>query len=266
MLDPNKQRKIIVVHGVQVGDNDDLHQDDVIRDLFATRLGDLHVDVAVDLYKYEDMNNEVLDKLQKIVGQLAVTPAGQFLAPPIIDLVGDVVISLANNKTAEKIRRGLEEKIMGYYEAGHPCYIVAHSLGTVYAFDVINRLMKRDDVFDADNILTWPVCSWMSMGSPLGLNMFKATGRDKLSDLGDGNYSFRWRNYFDPNDPVVSGNIFGIQSNINQIAEEFKDARAEQGWSIEDYKINTGKLHLLAHIAYWELPVIGDAIVEMLVE
>jgi len=127
VLDPNRQRKIIVVHGVQVGDNDDLHQDDLVRELFSQRLGDLNIDAAVDLYKYENMNNEVLDPLQKIAKHVAETPIGKYVAPAIIDLVGDVVISLANNGISEKIRQGLEQKILGYYEAGNPCYVVAHS-------------------------------------------------------------------------------------------------------------------------------------------
>ena len=266
MIDPDKQRKIIVVHGVQVGDNDDLHQDEVVAQLFASRLGGLDVDYAVDLYKYEDMNNQVLDGLQRLVKQLCTTPVGRYLAPAVIDLAGDVVISLANGSTAERIRAGLEEKILGYYEEGHPCYVLAHSLGTVYSFDVINRLMRRNELFDPDNMLSWPVLSWMTMGSPLGLSMFKVTGRDKLTDLGDGDYAFRWRNYFDPNDPVVSGNIFGVDSNIDKIAELYREARPEQGWRIDDYEINTGKLHLLAHTAYWELPIVGDGLVAMLTE
>lgn len=266
MLDPNKQRKIIVVHGVQTGDNDDLHQDEMIRALFSQRLGDLDIDYAVDLYKYENLNNDVLDKYQTLVKHIATTPAGKYLLPALIDVVGDVVISLSNSSTAEAIRQGLEDKMMGYYEAGHPCYVVAHSLGTVYSFDVINRLMQRDELFNANDMLSWPVASWMTLGSPLGLDMFKQTGRDKLTDLGDGDYAFRWRNYFDPNDPVVSGNIFGAQTGIEKIAELYRQAGPNQGWRIDDYMINSGKLHLLAHTAYWDLPIVGNGIVEMLSE
>ena len=266
MIDPNKQRKIVVVHGVQVGDDDDLHQDEMVARLFASRLGGVDIDYAVDLYKYENMNNEVLDPLQRIVKQLVTTPAGKLLSGPIIDLVGDVVISLSKNAIAERIRQGLEDRIMGYYAQGHPCYVLAHSLGTVYSFDVINRLMQRDDIFDANDMLSWPVISWMTLGSPLGLGMFKVTGRDHLSNLGDGEYAFRWRNYFDPNDPIVSGNIFGANSNIEKIAELYREPGSEQGWRIDDYEINTGMLHLLAHTAYWDLPIVGNGLVAMLTE
>ena len=266
MIDPNKRRKIIVVHGVQVGDNDDLHQDEAVKKLFENRRGNFSVDADVDLYKYEDLNNEVLDPLQKLVSYIITNPIGDKLAQAAMDLVGDVVISLSKNKTSEKIRQGLEDKIMGYYNNGHAVYVVAHSLGTVYSFDVINRLMQRDELFDADNILTWPVLSWLTMGSPLGLGMFKATGRKELTDLGDGENLFRWRNYFDRNDPVVSGNIFGADTDITQVAEEYYKDNDEQGWDMDDYAVNTGKQHMLAHVAYWEVPIVGEGIVDMVNE
>jgi len=265
-IDPDKQRKIIVVHGVQTGDDDGLNQDELIRSLFENRLGDLDLDYAVDLYRYENMNNEVLDKYQNLVGLIINNPIGSKLAQSVIDIVGDVVISLAQGSTADKIRQGLTDKILDYYNEGHPCYVVAHSLGTVYSFDVINQLMNNNDYFDRDDRLTWPVLGWLSMGSPLGLNMFKETGRQSLTELGAGDGEFPWRNYYDPNDPVVSGSIFGSQLGNVKIAEAYIDDSDTQGWWARDYSINTGKLHLLAHTAYWDIPVVGDGIRSMVSE
>ena len=265
-LDPNKQRKIIVVHGVQTGENDGLHQDELIRTLLADRLGDLELDYEVDLYKYENLNNEVLDKYQDLVGLLIANPVGSILAQAAIDVVGDVVISLSKNSTAEKIRQGLTEKILAYYDEGYPCYVVAHSLGTVYSFDVINQLMKNDEYFDPDNQLSWPVLGWVSLGSPLGLDMFKFSGRDILTNLGDGDAVFPWRNYYDPNDPVVSGSIFGAKLGRVKIAEQYLTDSDDQGWWAEDSSVNTGKLHLLAHTAYWQMAAVGDGIRTMVSE
>lgn len=266
MIDPNKQRKIIVVHGVQTGDNDDLHQDTAVKELFNSRLGELDIDVAVDLYKYENLNNAITDPLEKLISYMIANPVTEKLTQAMTDIIGDVLISLGKNSTSEQIRQNLEDKIMAYYDAGHPVYVVAHSLGTVYSFDVINRLMKRDDLFNPDDMLTWPILSWLTLGSPLGLDMFKNTGRETLSNLGAGKYWFRWRNYFDENDPVVSGNIFGANADIDKIAEAYKKENDYQKWRINDYPVNTGTFHLAAHVAYWKQPEIGDGLVEMLTE
>ena len=104
------------------------------------------------------------------------------------------------------------------------------------------------------------------MGSPLGLDIFKETGRQSLTELGVGNGKFPWRNYYDPNDPVVSGSIFGSQLGNVKIAEGYLDDSDTQGWWAEDYSINSGKLHLLAHTAYWDIPVVGDGIRSMVSE
>ncbi len=265
-LDPTKQRKILVVHGVQTGDDSQLHQDDLIRALFAQRQGDITVDHEVVLYKYENINNQALDKIQDLAKHLISDPLGAILAPAIIDIVGDVVISLANGSTANKIRAGLRDMILGYYTDGHPCYVVAHSLGTVYSFDVINELMQRDEYFSRDSRLNWPVMGWVTLGSPLGLDMFKSPGRNKLTELGAGERVFPWRNYYDPNDPVVSGNIFGAQLGNAKIAESYLNNSPTQGWYAEDFRINTGKLHIAAHTAYWNVSSVGDGIVAMLSE
>lgn len=265
-IDPGKQRKIIVVHGVQTGDDAELHQDDAIRQLLESRLGDIDVDYEVVLYKYENINNQALNKYQNLSKLIFSNPVASALAPAVIDIVGDVVISLAQGSTAEKIRQGLLEKIISYYEQGHPCYLVAHSLGTVYTFDVVNLLMRNSDYFDRDNRLTWPVLGWLTIGSPLGLDMFKVTGRNRLTDLGPGDGKFPWRNYYDPNDPVVSGSVFGSALGNVKVAESYIDNTDAQGWWAEDYSINTGKLHLLAHTAYWDVPVVGEGIRSMVVE
>ncbi|MEW6645900.1 MAG: hypothetical protein AB1450_01710 [Pseudomonadota bacterium] len=260
------QRKIVVVHGVQTGDDDDLKQDDAIHKLLRQRLGDLEVDCAVEMYRYENLNNSVLDKYQKLIKLLISTPLGATLAASAIDLAGDVVISLAQGSTADKIRNALREKILAYYAAGHPTYVVAHSLGTVYSFDVINQLMRDTAYFSRDSRLNWPVLGWVTLGSPLGLGMFKATGRSHVTHLGPGDRVFPWRNYYDPNDPVVSGNIFGARMGNEKIAEAYLDDSDSQGWSIRDYPVNTGKLHLLAHVAYWENAAVGEGIRAMVAE
>ena len=49
--------------------------------------------------------------------------------------------------------------------------IISHSLGTVYALDAINELIRREEYFKGNDRKTWPVQGLITMGSPLGLEI-----------------------------------------------------------------------------------------------
>lgn len=263
-VDPGKTRKILVVHGVQTGKDEDLNQDKLIKELIKNRLGDLPLKFDVELYKYENINDEAQAKFQFLLNLFVTNPVGRILAKEALDLVGDVVISLQDGKVAAEIRQGLREKIVGIYDSEAPCYIVAHSLGTIYTFDVLNELMRDAAYFDRTSRRTWPVQGLITMGSPIGLDMFKIRGRKQIADLGEGQKWLRWVNYFDVTDPVVSGNIFGQQLVGYKIAEKYLKKTTRQGWVIRDRSVDTGKVWLAAHTAYWENPIVGDGLVDMI--
>lgn len=263
-VDPSKSRKILVVHGVQTGDANDLNQDRLIDELLRSRLGNIPLVYDCELYAYEGINDDALKDYRRLLNLLIQDPVGQVLADTVLELVGDVVISLAPDGPAEAIRNGLRDKIMAYYESGHPCYVVAHSLGSIYSFDVINQLISEDELFKRNSRRTWPIQGLLTIGSPIGLNMFRVTGRDHIRDLGEGQKWLRWLNLWDPNDPVVSGRIFGSYLEDNRIAERFISGTTEQGWAIRDIVTDTGKEWLLAHTAYWHSPLVGDKLVDMI--
>ena len=74
----------------------------------------------------------------------ATTHPGARVARQALELVGDVVIALRNSSTAHEIRAGLRKRILEIYDRGAPCYVLAHSLGSIYAFDVLNALIRDD--------------------------------------------------------------------------------------------------------------------------
>jgi hypothetical protein len=263
-VNPAKPRKIIVVHGVQVGADKDQKQDRSIKTLIDSRMGNLPLKYNTDMYKYEDINDKVIKDAKKLMKVIGLTPVGSVLARSVLDLVGDVVINLADGTVAQQIREGLKEKIMRVYAAGNPCYIVAHSLGSIYAFDVVNELIaENNQLFDRDSRKTWPVQGLMTLGSPIGLGMFKK-GRNSVSPMGQGSKLFRWKNYWDRNDPVLSGNVFGKQFSGFEIAEKYMNGKPDQGWFAKDIAVDTGKSWMLAHTAYWEDAKVGDGLLDLI--
>ena len=262
-VNPTKPRVALIVHGVQTGADKDQNQHLVIKQLIKNRLGNIPLNYKTDIYRYEDINDKTISLAKKLVKLIANTPITAKVAETTMDLVGDVVLNLADSSTAAKVRAGLKKKILDYYKSGNPCYLVAHSLGSIYALDVVNELIQEEGLFDRKHRTTWPVQGLLTIGSPIGLRMFRKD-RSKLSKMGAGTSLLRWKNCWDRNDPIVSGSIFGKTISGFEIAEKFQTTDKELGWFIKDVPVNTGKLWIPAHIAYWELPEVGDILVDMM--
>jgi hypothetical protein len=254
-VDPKKQRRILVVHGVQTGTNADLDQHKLIKSLVTDRLNGAPVDFDVDIYRYEDLNDATKNKLSRVLKLFLDSVVAEKTVDVGVDLVGDVLIALKDGSTAHRIRQGLIAKIMQSYEQGYPLYIVAHSLGSIYAFDAINQLIARRDLFDRESRKTWPVQALVTLGSPIGLPMFK---RNRVTPFGPGRHFFRWINYWDRTDPIVSGSFYGKPQQGYDIVERLSSADAQTGWFIQDRVVDVGPAWLLAHVGYWRHPAVGD--------
>ncbi len=185
------------------------------------------------------------------------------VAEKALDLVGDVVTAKLDTSTAHEIRQGLRQRILDIYEEGNPCYLVAHSLGTIYAFDVVNELMREKELFNRASRKTWPIQGLVTLGSPIGIGLFRK-GRTRVAKLGEGTKWFRWINYWDRTDPVVSGSIFGKHVSGYDIAEKYRKEDPKQGWIIRDKPLDTGRTWLLAHVAYWDHTVVGDGLADLI--
>ncbi len=267
---PQKPRKILVVHGVQAGSDEDINSHETIRELVTDRLNGVPVEFETDIYRYENINDKAQKRLKKLLGVfldrlIKQIPFGKLLGNVTyygVDLVGDVIIKLKEGTTAKAICDGLIEKVENIYEQGNPLYIVAHSLGSIYAFDAINKLIKDNgEYFKRESRKTWPVQALVTMGSPIGLSMFK---RNKVQDLGPGNKYFRWINYWARTDPVVTGSFYGKPLEGYQIAEKFTTDTKKSGWLIQDRVVDLGKAWLMAHTGYWDNAAIGDDLVTLI--
>ncbi|MEH6446271.1 MAG: hypothetical protein V7784_20440 [Oceanospirillaceae bacterium] len=259
----------IVIHGVQTGTDDDIESDLQIKKLLQKQLDniDLQVDFEVIGVTYEDINDEAQRPYQWLLETLVrSTPLTSLLLSRIADVVGDVYSASKGTKTANKIRAKIKKRILKSFNAGHPVYLIAHSLGTVYCLDVLCELMQESDYFTHNSLDCWPVHSFISMGSPLGLTtIFKQREippiRQPLA------FPFSWHNFHHPLDPVVSGNAFGAPTKykgaIGPVESTYKETAKHAHWSIEGHRTVQSAQWLIAHISYWQEPIIGDTLIDI---
>jgi hypothetical protein len=254
-VDPALPRIILVVHGVLLSTDAEQNRHESIGRLVSDRLHGAPVAFEPEMYRYENINDAAQAKLRALLELVATRLVARAALGGAIDLVGDVVISLANGSTAAVIRGGLRERLEEIHDAGHPLYLVAHSLGSVYALDVINELIRRPEYFDRSTRRSWPVQGLVTFGSPLGLPLFR---RRRLRALGAGTKFLRWINYWDRTDPIVSGSFYGKPNQRYVIAERFSATSPDSGWFVQDRVVDIGGAWLAAHVGYWEHPSIGD--------
>ncbi|MFQ3237438.1 MAG: hypothetical protein ACI9C4_003024 [Paraglaciecola sp.] len=265
-IDPKKQRKIIVFNGMPLGTSKQQNQHQAITELVNSRLGNLPLDFATEMFRCANLGAEAQRIFRDVCSTVMQTPVGTMLPNAITDVLEDLVNSSDSNSTAHIIRQTLKAQIMDLYSSGHPCYLVAHSLGSIYAFDVINEMIRDDQtLFCRHSRKTWPVQGLITLGSPIGLGLFNRGFRSKVASFGEGEKWFRWLNLWDRIDPVVSGNIFGYHLPGYDIAEHYQSGDLHQGWAIRDKIVDSGKSWLQAHVAYWDNPAVGDSLAEMLV-
>lgn len=105
-----------------------------------------------------------------------------------------------------------------------PTYVVAHSLGSVIAFDVLHGWEGND----APRNVKW----FFTLGSPLNKFIFRAhNGRPTASPPG----LVSWTNVYSPSDPIASA---------------LETAYA----GVQDRRIATSSMPITAHSAYWTHP------------
>ena len=275
-IDFRKDPHILAVHGVQLGVDEGIDSQKQVHKLVTNSLARNHLDRPFEVFGfyYEDIN----DQAQKFYkGIASAVSSGIPLAGPalkaVIDVAGDVVTAAKNTATAKKIRNQLKKKILNSYNNGHQLVVIAHSLGTIYALDVVNELIRNDEYFKGDNRKTWPVKGLITMGSPLGLELdvlgttlFEKRKIEPVS--GADVLLFTWHNYFNRLDPIVSGRVFGAPLKVkgakgpveHRYGEDVKAAK----WRLQGHAVTSGKQWLLAHTAYWKNSRIGDRLVDLI--
>ena len=267
---------ILAVHGVQTGKDEDIDADQKIQKLVKKNLELSHLtrEFEVSQYLYEGINDKAqafYKTLAKIV--LSGVPLAGTALSTTIDLVGDVVTAAEDTSTAGKIRKGLREQVLSSYDAGHQLVIVSHSLGTLYALDVVSELIRDDNFFLGDDRNSWPIQGLVTMGSPLGLELdvlgAKIFERRQINPVERAQFEvFPWHNFYNSKDPIVSGNVFGSPVTIvgagGPVERRYGVEAGASGWLLQGHRVMSGKQWLLAHVAYWHNPRVGGKLVDLL--
>jgi hypothetical protein len=258
-VDPTKPKRVLVVHGVQSGTDADQNQHQLIEALIKTRLNNAPLRFDTEMYRYENINDQAQQGLRQVIKLFfdnLLVKKGVDLAA---DIVLDVLIALKGDSTAYTIRQGLVDRLLQIHQDGNPVYVVAHSLGTIYAFDAVNQLIGTSGLFEPGDRKTWPVLGLVTLGSPIGLRMFN---RNRVKAIGKGKRSLSWVNYWARTDPVITGSFYGKPRAGYDIVERF--AVKDSGWDIKDRSVDVGTVWLQAHCGYWSHAGLGDDLVSLL--
>ncbi|MCL6416819.1 hypothetical protein MIB92_14255 [Aestuariirhabdus sp. Z084] len=275
-IDFKRPAHVIVVHGVQTGEDENIHSDQQIRSLINRSLVDSHLEkeFLVKGYLYENINDQAQEFYQLIAKTITRgSPLTGTMLNKFIDVAGDVVTAAKNTSTAHKIRKGLREIILDSYRSKNQVVVVAHSLGTIYALDVINEIIRNSRYYKGDDRTTWPVQGLLTMGSPLGLGLtisgINIFDKRKINSIENAEFSLLpWHNYYNRLDPIVSGSLFGtpteIDSSKGPVEQRYGPSVLASNWLLQGHVVTSGEQWLFAHVSYWNNPAIGDKLVDMI--
>lgn len=277
-VDLAKPPHLLVVHGVQRAKGRSVKLDRAVAKLVADALAACGIseEFRVRQYVYEQRKDRhPTVQLGKLVS-LALTrgrPLAGLALATAVDLVGDVLLSVADGSTARAVRAGLKAAILESHAAGHRVLVVAHSLGTVYALQAINELIAESPQhFTGEDRRRWATQGLVTLGSPLGLD-FRLLGlhifpRIPLAPLPAASERFPWHNFFSRHDPVVTGRVFGecmiCTETESPVERRYRDHTDAAGWLLNGHHVRTRTRWTTAHSAYWTAPAVGERLVGML--
>lgn len=262
-VDFRKNIQVLVIHGVPAGDDGGLRQHETIKANVVGQLAGMAMPFETDIFTYEDIDDEAAFAVKKALAALTGNSINGWIVEQAAAVAADPVSALLKGPAYELIKKRFKERVLASYARQEPLFIVAQGLGSLYAFDAVNDLMKLYCLFTWNERETWPVQGLITLGSPIALDIF---GRDRrsLTDLvpagqgvDDNSRLFPWINCWDPADPVVSGDLAGLPSGAGQFAAKFRTRAFELGWDVRTRTVITGPDRLAAHTSYWTNADVG---------
>jgi len=255
---PSEQKRdIVFIHGIQIGDDEALGDYSKRVKTSLESRDNVAVNTARCISTYwasvAEEHTEKWEERAKSAVELFTGPLGVLAGPAVkalIDLVGDVFIYRLGTAATE-IRKAVRDQLK---EASNPI-VVAHSLGSVIAYDLLEEDINAGKYSGPKD--KWPFRGMVTFGSPLNLSLFYEQRRKRFSkEFSDW---FDWYNLSDKNDPVVTGNVFGI-ADSPMLFERYENHATQL--NIRDRFANSG-FHVSAHTSYWQHPTVTRCIAKL---
>jgi pimeloyl-ACP methyl ester carboxylesterase len=235
-------KPVVVVHGVGTGSNRDrakfsLALSELVDDPSnkVLRVGDFEdvLQIPIDFVGipwaealWESINDAVDVQTQIAIRSAYSGPKVEWIAAGV-DMAVDVPLYLGSHGIT--IRELVSQTIRK-----HPnCVVVAHSLGSLIAFDVLREAQLLD------NFASLPVSGLVTLGTPLGYLPKCHPFRP-----GDAPFPFPWKNLWYPKDPVCMG--------IALDSSKFPGVR--------DFPLDAAESRVFSHTTYWASNAVATSV------
>lgn len=212
-----------------------------------------------------------------IVGTLWVILFGAtaFLRRIAVGYVGDLAVYLSAHRLSafQKVRHDILQDVESVFREIYASkeydsvYVVSHSLGTVIAYDVLNRLM-----LDMNGVVRDKTKLFLTFGSPLDKTAFifetrlagETAARDMMAEAGmplvrnASGRPFPWVNLWSPQD-VISGSLEYFDT-----PEESSASGVNSGarvWNLVDPNAN---ITFVAHGQFWGSALVKEVLLRAL--
>ena len=210
----------------------------------------------------------------------------------IVEFVGDVVIYVTSNKLDRFSKARAEIKDVAYKSLSavflamtadgklfeyEKVAIVGHSLGSVIAYDTLNRLINEDRMSGGKMRIAERTCLLETFASPLNKVAFFFTiqGNDSFQireQLAESvqplimDYKYRpypWINVRSPND-IISGEMYLYDWPLpgSKTSEAPKGSKEPVGNRVEDVIDRDASVALVAHVDYWKNKLVWQKLYE----
>ena len=190
------------------------------------------------------------------IGNMAAKPLEWAKRTFGVDKTADAVLNkklpdlgkyYAKKKTRQMLRTMVREKVEKYGKDGKRVMLIAHSMGSIMAYDVLRELGREGPDFRIEHLVT--------IGSPLGLPHVAYKANEEFGRLRTPSIVEKWSNLADRRDPVAADVHLD-----NDYKANGRGVKVHDDMVINGYKGKTGKRNHHKSYGYLRTPEISQLI------